>query len=392
MRDAGERANHVGQETLAAAKRWCYFAATWQPSGRRAQMTAHKDKPVSLRSERAKRAGAASETPKGPGFPATRMRRNRRADWSRRLVRESSLTSSDLIWPIFLIEGTGDRTPVASMPGVERLSIDLAVKAAKEAAALGIPAIAVFPNTDPSLRDEAASEAVNPGTLVCRAVRAIKAAVPEIGIICDVALDPYTSHGHDGLLIGGEIDNDRTVEILIQQALVQAEAGCDILAPSDMMDGRIGAIRAGLEANGFANTQLLAYAAKYASAFYGPFRDAVGSGARLKGDKLSYQMDPANGNEALREVALDIAEGADMVMVKPGLPYLDIVWRVKETFGVPTFVYQVSGEYAALAAAAERGWLDRERVILESLMAFKRAGADAIFTYFAPEAARLLNR
>ena len=355
-------------------------------------MTTPKDKTISLRSERAKRAGAAAEPVKGPGFPATRMRRNRRADWSRRLVRESSLTSSDLIWPIFLIEGTGERTPVASMPGVERLSIDLAVRGAQEAAALGIPAIAVFPNTDPSLRDEAASEAVNPGNLVCRAVRAIKAAVPEIGIICDVALDPYTSHGHDGLLIGGEIDNDRTVEVLVQQALVQAEAGCDILAPSDMMDGRIGVIRAGLEANGFANTQLLAYAAKYASAFYGPFRDAVGSGARLKGDKLTYQMDPANGDEALREVDLDIAEGADMVMVKPGLPYLDIVWRVKETFKVPTFVYQVSGEYAALVAAAERGWLDRERVILESLMAFKRAGADAIFTYFAPETAKLLKR
>jgi porphobilinogen synthase len=320
------------------------------------------------------------------------MRRNRRADWSRRLVRETSLTSSDLIWPIFLIEGTRARTPVASMPGVERLSVDLAVRAAEEAASLGLPAIALFPNTDPSLRDEAASEAVNPGNLVCRGVRAIKEAVPEIGIICDVALDPYTSHGHDGLLFGGEIDNDRTVEILIQQALVQAEAGCDILAPSDMMDGRIGAIRAALEANGFTNTQLLAYAAKYASAFYGPFRDAVGSGTRLKGDKLTYQMDPANGDEALREVALDIAEGADMVMVKPGLPYLDIVRRVKETFGVPTFVYQVSGEYAMLAAAAERGWLDRERVILESLIAFKRAGADAIFSYFAPEAAKLLKR
>ncbi len=278
------------------------------------------------------------------------------------------------------------------MPGVERLSVNLAVKAAEEARALGIPAIAVFPYTDPSLRDEAASEAVNPANLVCRAVRAIKQAVPEIGVICDVALDPYTSHGHDGLLIGGEIDNDRTVEILIQQALVQAEAGCDILAPSDMMDGRIGAIRAALEANGFANTQLLAYAAKYASAFYGPFRDAVGSGARLKGDKLTYQMDPANGDEALREVALDIAEGADMVMVKPGLPYLDIVWRVKEAFAVPTFVYQVSGEYAALVAAAERGWLDRERAILESLIGFKRAGADAILTYFALEAAKLLKR
>ncbi|MET0380323.1 MAG: porphobilinogen synthase [Methyloceanibacter sp.] len=320
------------------------------------------------------------------------MRRNRRAGWSRSLVRETTLASSDLIWPIFLIEGADLRTPVASMPGVERLSVDLAVKAAEEARALGIPAIAVFPYTDPSLRDEAASEAVNPGNLVCRAVRAIKQAVPEIGVICDVALDPYTSHGHDGLLIGGEIDNDRTVEILIQQALVQAEAGCDILAPSDMMDGRIGAIRAALEANGFANTQLLAYAAKYASAFYGPFRDAVGSGARLKSDKLTYQMDPANGDEALREVALDIAEGADMVMVKPGLPYLDIVWRVKEAFAVPTFVYQVSGEYAALVAAAERGWLDRERAILESLIGFKRAGADAILTYFALEAAKLLKR
>jgi porphobilinogen synthase len=355
-------------------------------------MTAPKDKTVSLRSERAKRGGVAADPVKGPGFPATRMRRNRRAGWSRRLVRETSLGSDDLIWPIFLIEGTRASTPVASMPGIERLSIDLAVKAAGEAAALGIAAIALFPNTDPSLRDEAASEAVNPGNLVSRAVRAIKQAVPEIGIICDVALDPYTSHGHDGLLIGGEIDNDRTVAVLREQALVQAEAGCDILAPSDMMDGRIGAIRAALEANGFTNTQLLAYAAKYGSAFYGPFRDAVGSGARLKGDKLTYQMDPANGDEALREVALDIAEGADMVMVKPGLPYLDIVWRVKEAFGMPTFVYQVSGEYAALVAAAERGWLDRERAILESLTAFKRAGADAIVTYFAPEAAKLLKR
>ncbi|MBC8021415.1 MAG: porphobilinogen synthase [Methyloceanibacter sp.] len=355
-------------------------------------MTVPKDKPVSLRTERAKRSGAAAETTKGPGFPATRMRRNRRTDWSRRLVRQTSLSTDDLIWPIFLIEGARARTPVAAMPGVEQLSVDLAVKAAEEAAALGIPAIALFPHIDPSLRDEAASEAVNPGNLVCRAVRAIKAAVPEIGIVCDVALDPYTTHAHDGLLIGGEIDNDRTVEILIQQALIQAEAGCDILAPSDMMDGRIGAIRAALESNGFVNTQLLAYAAKYASAFYGPFRDAVGSAGRLKGDKLSYQMDAANGDEALREVALDIAEGADMVMVKPGLAYLDIVWRVKETFRVPTFVYQVSGEYTMLVAAAERGWLDRERVILESLMAFKRAGADAILTYFAREAAKLLKR
>lgn len=359
---------------------------------RQQNVASPKDKAVSLRTERAKRAGGSkTQDSTRPGFPATRMRRNRRADWSRRLVRESSLTVDDLIWPIFLIEGTRARTPIAAMPGVERLSVDLAVKAAEEAAALGLPAIALFPNTDASLRDDGASEALNPGNLVCRAVRAIKQEVPEIGIICDVALDPYTSHGHDGILIDGQIDNDKTIEVLIDQALVQAEAGCDILAPSDMMDGRIGAIRATLEANGFANTQLLAYAAKYASAFYGPFRDAVGSSSMLRGDKLSYQMDPANGDEALREVALDIAEGADMVMVKPGLAYLDIVWRVKEAFKVPTFVYQTSGEYAMLMAAAERGWLDRERVIMESLMACKRAGADAIFTYFARDAAKLLR-
>ena len=345
-----------------------------------------------MRTERAKRAGdSKAEAATRPGYPATRMRRNRRADWSRRLVRETTLTTDDLIWPIFLIEGTRAHTPIAAMPGVERLSVDLAVKAAEEAAALGLPAIALFPNTDASLRDDQASEALNPGNLVCRAVRAIKQEVPEIGIICDVALDPYTSHGHDGLLIGGEIDNDKTVEVLINQALVQAEAGCDILAPSDMMDGRIGAIRAALEANGFTNTQLLAYAAKYASAFYGPFRDAVGSSSMLKGDKRSYQMDPANGDEALREVALDIEEGADLVMVKPGLAYLDIVWRVKQAFRLPTFVYQTSGEYSMLMAASERGWLDRERVMLESLMACKRAGADAIFTYFARDAAKLLR-
>jgi porphobilinogen synthase len=357
----------------------------------RTQVSSSKGKPVSLRTERAKRAGNKAQAPTRPGFPATRLRRNRRAGWSRRLVRETSLTADDLIWPIFLIEGTGARTPVAAMPGVERLSIDLAVKAAEEAASLGLPAIALFPNTDASLRDEAASEALNPGNLVCRTVRAIKQEVPDIGIICDVALDPYTSHGHDGILIDGEIDNDRTVEVLIDQALIQAEAGCDILAPSDMMDGRIGAIRAALEANGFTTTQLLAYAAKYASAFYGPFRDAVGSSALLRGDKLSYQMDPANGDEALREVALDLAEGADMVMVKPGLAYLDIVWRVKQAFKVPTFVYQTSGEYSMLMAASERGWLDQERVMMESLMACKRAGADAVFTYFARQAAKLLR-
>jgi porphobilinogen synthase len=344
-----------------------------------------------LRRERAKRTGLKTQVSALSGFPATRMRRNRRNSWSRRLVRETSLTTDDLIWPIFLIEGTRSRTPVEVMPGVERLSVDLAVKAAEEAAGLDLPAIALFPNTDPSLRDEAASEALNPGNLVCRAVRAIKKAVPDIGIICDVALDPYTNHGHDGLLLDGEIDNDRTLEVLVEQALVQAEAGCDILAPSDMMDGRIGAVRTALELNGFANTQLLAYAAKYASAFYGPFRDAVGSSAMLKGDKLAYQMDPANGDEALREVALDIAEGADMVMVKPGLAYLDVVWRVKEAFKVPTFIYQVSGEYAMLIAASERGWLDRDRVMMESLLACKRAGADAIFTYFARDAAKLLR-
>jgi porphobilinogen synthase len=354
-------------------------------------MSSPKNKTVSLRRERAKRARAKAPAVPRPGFPATRLRRNRRADWSRRLVRETSLTPDDLIWPIFLIEGERGRSAIAAMPGVERLSIDLAVRAAADAAALGIPAIALFPYTDASLRDEEASEALNPGNLVCRAVRAIKAEVPEIGIICDVALDPYTSHGHDGLLIGGEVDNDRTIEVLIGQALVQAEAGCDILAPSDMMDGRIGAIRTALEENGFTGTQILAYAAKYASAFYGPFRDAVGSGTRLRGDKLSYQMDPANGAEALREVALDIAEGADMVMVKPGLAYLDVVWRVKEAFNVPTFVYQTSGEYSMLAAASDRGWLDRNRVIMESLIACKRAGADAIFTYFALELAKLLK-
>jgi porphobilinogen synthase len=334
--------------------------------------------------------GKTPATPE-PGFPATRLRRNRRSDWSRRLVRETTLSADDLIWPIFVTDGKNERSDVASMPGVERLSIDLAVKAAETAAALKLPAIALFPYTDRSLRDEQASEALNPNNLVCRAVRAIKAGVGDIGVICDVALDPYTSHGHDGLLIDGEIDNDRTVEVLVRQALNQAEAGCDILAPSDMMDGRIGAIREALEGNGFTQTQLLAYAAKFASAFYGPFRDAVGSGAMLRGDKLTYQMDPANAEEALREVGQDIAEGADMVMVKPGMPYLDIVRRVKDAFHVPTFVYQTSGEYAMIVAAAERGWIDRERVILESLMAFKRAGADAILSYFSIEAAKLLG-
>jgi len=325
-------------------------------------------------------------------YPALRLRRLRRHDWTRRLVAENALSASDFIWPLFVIDGAGKREAVASMPGVERLSTDLAVNAAKEAAALGIPVIALFPHTPAALKTEDGREAVNAENLVCRTVRAIKAAVPGIGILCDVALDPYTSHGHDGVLKDGDVHNDATVELLVQQALVQTQAGCDIIAPSDMMDGRIGAIRAALEARGHHNTLIMAYAAKYASAFYGPFRDAVGSAKVLTGDKRSYQMDPANGDEALREVALDLAEGADMVMVKPGMPYLDILRRVKDEFGVPTFAYQVSGEYSMLSAAAERGWLERERVILEALTGFKRAGASGILTYFALEAARLLVR
>ena len=335
---------------------------------------------------------AQVEAPHMPvgGFPATRMRRTRQAEWSRRLVRENTLTPHDLIWPIFVVEGANQRVPVASMPGVERMSVDLAVAAAEEAASLSIPAIALFPYTDPRLRDDQASEAINPDNLVCRSVRAIKKAVPQIGIICDVALDPYTSHGHDGLIIDGRIANDESLEMLVRQAIVQAEAGCDVIAPSDMMDGRIGAIRGALEDRGLKDTLIMAYTAKYASAFYGPFRDAVGSNSTLKGDKRTYQMDYANSDEALREAELDIAEGADMVMVKPGMPYLDIVWRIKDCFGVPTFAYQVSGEYAMLLAAAQNGWLDREKVMIESLMGFKRAGADGILTYFAPAAAKLL--
>ena len=325
-------------------------------------------------------------------YPATRLRRLRRHEWTRRLVAENTLTPADLIWPVFVIEGQNKREAIASMPGVERLSIDLVVAAAKEAAALGIPVIALFPNTDPKLRTEDGCEAANPGNLVCRAVRAIKAAVPDMGVMCDVALDPYTSHGHDGLILDNDVHNDSTIEMLVRQALVQAQAGCDILGPSDMMDGRVGAIRAALENGGHHNTLIMAYAAKYASAFYGPFRDAVGSAKALVGDKRTYQMDPANGDEALREVAMDLEEGADMVMVKPGMPYLDLVWRVKERFGVPTFAYQVSGEYSMLVAAMERGFLDRDRAILESLTGFKRAGASGILTYFAVEAAKLLSR
>jgi porphobilinogen synthase len=321
------------------------------------------------------------------------MRRNRRTAWSRRLVAENRLTVDDLIWPIFVHEGAGKRTPIPSMPGVDRLTVDLLTAAASEAAELGIPAIAIFPATDPAKKTADGEEAFNPENLVCQSVRAVKQACPGLGVICDVALDPYTTHGHDGLLRDGYIVNDETVEALCKQALNQAKAGCDVIAPSDMMDGRVGAIRKALDANGFQHVQILAYAAKYASAFYGPFRDAVGSTPNLAGgDKKTYQMDPANGDEAIREVALDIAEGADMVMVKPGMPYLDIVHRVKAAFGLPTFVYQVSGEYAMLLAAAERGWLDRDRVMVESLLAFKRAGADGVLTYFAVDVARRLKR
>ncbi len=324
-------------------------------------------------------------------FPTTRLRRNRSSPWMRNLVRENQLSASDLIWPMFVIDGKDKTETISSMPSVLRYSIDNAVKQAREAALLGIPLIALFPNTDPKLRDEAASQAFNADNIVCRAVRAIKKDVPEIGVMCDVALDPYTSHGQDGLMRGDKIVNDESVAALVKQALVQAEAGCDVIAPSDMMDGRIGAIRTALDAAGLQDVSLMAYAAKYASGFYGPFREAVGSGGMLKGDKRSYQMDPANSDEALREVAMDISEGADMVMVKPGMPYLDIVSRVKREFAMPTFAYQVSGEYAMLMAAIERGWLDADKVIPESLLAFKRAGADGVLTYFAMDIAKKLS-
>jgi porphobilinogen synthase len=320
-----------------------------------------------------------------------RPRRNRKAEWARRMVRENVLTTNDLIWPLFISDGHNKRTAVASMPGVDRLSVDQAVREAERAMELNIPCIALFPYTDPGLRDEHGSEALNPDNLVCQSVRAIKKEFPELGVLCDAALDPFTSHGHDGLIEDGRILNDETVALLVKQSLVQAEAGCDIIAPSDMMDGRVGAIREGLDAAGFQDVQIMSYAAKYASGFYAPFRDAVGSAKTLTGDKRTYQMDSANSEEALREVELDIAEGADMVMVKPGMPYLDIVRRVKDTFGMPTFVYQVSGEYSMIMAAAQNGWIDGERAIMESLIGFKRAGADGILTYFAPLAAEKLK-
>jgi porphobilinogen synthase len=331
-------------------------------------------------------------TPIPSVYPATRLRRTRMTPWSREMIAEHRLHPSDLIWPLFLIEGKDTRQPVASMPGVERLTIDLAIETAREAVRLHIPCLALFPNTPPEKRSDDGAEALNPNNLMCQAVRAIKDAVPDIGLLTDVALDPYTSHGHDGLLSqSGEIKNDATVQVLVEQALALARAGADIIAPSDMMDGRIGAIREALEAENFPNVQIMAYAAKYASAFYGPFRDAVGSGGFLKGDKKTYQMSPSNSLEALREVAMDLAEGADLVMVKPGLPYLDIVRQVRDQFGVPTFAYQVSGEYAMIVAAADNGWIDHDEAMMEALLAFKRAGAAGILTYFARDAAWLLN-
>lgn len=332
-----------------------------------------------------------TEFQRGP-FPATRMRRQRRHDWSRRLVSESVLTPDDLIWPLFVFDGQG-RQGVESLPGVDRLGEDDLCRAAESACNLGIPAIALFPATEPHLKTEDAAEAVNPDNLVCRMVRRVKSVVgDQLGVICDVALDPYSSHGQDGLVRDGDVVNDETVEVLCRQSIVQAQAGCDIIAPSDMMDGRIGAIRTALDENGLSNVQIMSYAAKYASAFYGPFRDAVGSSGNLKGgSKKTYQQAPSQTDEALHEVAIDLQEGADSVMVKPGMPYLDIVQRVKSTFSVPTFVYQVSGEYAMLSAAAQNGWLDRKQTVLESLLAFKRAGADGVLTYFAAEVAGWLN-
>lgn len=320
-----------------------------------------------------------------------RLRRLRQADWSRRLVRESVLSPADLIWPIFVREGSGEPQPVASMPGVSRLSVEDCVEAAKRARDLAIPVVALFPYTDPALRDETGSEALNPDNLICRATRAIKQAVPEVGILCDVALDPYTSHGHDGVMAGDRILNDESVEILCRQAVVQAEAGCDIIGPSDMMDGRVACIRGALDEAGCRDAMIMAYSAKYASAFYGPFREAVGSGGMLKGDKRTYQMDYGNSDEAVREAAQDLAEGADMIMVKPGLPYLDILARLAREFGVPTFAYQTSGEYSMIMAAVQNGWLDGDKAMVETLTAYKRAGASGILTYFSPMVAAMMR-
>ncbi len=321
-----------------------------------------------------------------------RMRRNRKADWTRRLVQENRLTVDDLIWPIFIVPGENIVQPIDAMPGVNRMSIDKAIEAVKEAADLGIPAIATFPNIDLSLRDETGSNSLAADNLINQATRAFKKAVPEIGIITDVALDPFTSHGHDGILRNGEIVNDETVETIARAAVAQADAGSDIIAPSDMMDGRIGAIRQALDASGHQNVGIMSYATKFASGFYGPYREAIGTGGLLKGDKKTYYIDPANGTEAIRDAALDVEEGADMLMVKPGLPYLDICWRMKEAFGLPVFAYQVSGEYSQVKAAAANGWIDGEKVMLETLLAFKRAGCDGILSYFAVEVARILAK
>ena len=326
-------------------------------------------------------------------YPATRMRRNRMKAFSRRLVAENSISTDDLIWPLFVIEGTNCAEAIASMPGVNRWSIDRLIDQAGLALSLGIPAIAIFPSVDPAQKDAAGSLARDGNNLVCRAVAAVKSAHPDLGIICDVALDPFTDHGHDGLFVDGQILNDETIAILCELAVHQANAGCDIIAPSDMMDGRVGAIRTALDAAGHQDIQIMAYAAKYASGFYGPFREAVKAGSQLgSGSKVTYQMDPANGDEALHEIALDLAEGADIVIVKPGMPYLDILHRTKTKFGVPCVAYQVSGEFAMLCAAAQNGWLDLDRVMMESMLAFKRAGADAILTYFAPDIAKILQK
>ena len=321
-----------------------------------------------------------------------RMRRNRKADWTRRLVQENRLTVDDLIWPVFVVPGTNVVDPVSAMPGVNRMSVDKLVEAAKEAADLGIPALATFPNIEMSLRDETGSNSLESNNLINKATRAIKKAVPNIGVITDVALDPFTSHGHDGVLRGDVIANDETVELVARAAVIQADAGSDIIAPSEMMDGRIGAIRRALDEAGHQNVGIMSYATKFASAFYGPYRDAIGTGGLLKGDKKTYYIDPANGTEAIRDAALDVEEGADMLMVKPGLPYLDICWRMKEAFGLPVFAYQVSGEYSQIKAAAMNGWIDGERVMLETLLAFKRAGCDGILSYFAMDVARHLAK
>lgn len=321
-----------------------------------------------------------------------RMRRNRKADWTRRLVQENRLTVDDLIWPIFIIPGTGITDPIDAMPGVNRMTVDRAVEAAREAADLGIPALATFPNIEMALRDETGSNSLEANNLINQATAAIKKAVPNIGIITDVALDPFTSHGHDGILRGDEIANDETVDQICRAAIMQADAGADIIAPSEMMDGRIGAIRRALDASGHQSVGIMSYATKFASGCYGPYREAISTGGLLKGDKKSYYIDPANATEAIRDAALDVEEGADMLMVKPGLPYLDICWRLKEAFGLPTFAYQVSGEYTQIKAAAMHGWIDGERMMMETLLCFKRAGCDGILTYFAPEAARLLAK